>query len=440
MIDLTLSGYLDPRRSVRLTLPATDEQIQHAMDRMMEGVPIGEGFPYHITEVDCDLFHVDKHIRNNSELKEVNLLSYMLSNIQKDMRDLAVAVADKAADSLSSFINGIAAVRDGRYTELEQPDGSGGWIEGRYIGNFNDTPDLYRSELLDSFLEKERGEYELQQAAAPVDPEHPFAHAKVKEPSIISYFEEVSRIAAARGLTARLNDRSDAILNLMLDGRSVCKIDGYSGGAGYNPYDEVMAVLKDIEGLRLKIPFENDPEREAQRLSALREQQQAAPEESNKPQAFLYTQADSYKQLNNPMLELADRIAEKTDGLCQVGPGPYGFGVSNQHQSKIGIIIGTDPDMVQDSTILPADVEGYEVSVVGFHTDERRIVSPEEIEAAARDSSDPATQKIALALRELSGEKLWISTKDCSEAFDVMAQREMDKADQWQEQGPTMTM
>jgi len=182
MIDLTISGYLYPKRSVRLSLPATDEHIQHTLDKLTEGLPLGKTFAYHITEADCDLAQVERHIKNNSELREVNLLSYMLSNVQKDMRDLAVSVADKAAENLSSFINGIAAVKDGCYTELEQPDDSGRWIEGRYIGNFNNTPDIYRRELLDSFLEKERQEYEKQQqTTAQVDSAHPFAHPQQEQ-------------------------------------------------------------------------------------------------------------------------------------------------------------------------------------------------------------------------------------------------------------------
>ena len=103
-----------------------------------------------------------------------------------------------------------------------------------------------------------------------------FSHAHVRQSSIISYFEQAAKLIRDAGFTARLDDETDEILEIRNKyGHHVAKVDGYSGSTLFNrlmPDD-----LNDaIHNLRLTIPFENDPEREAKRLEVLQEEQQAA--------------------------------------------------------------------------------------------------------------------------------------------------------------------
>ncbi len=101
-----------------------------------------------------------------------------------------------------------------------------------------------------------------------------FDHANVREPSIIDYFEQASELVRAVGLTARLDDETDEMLEIQNTyGRHVAKVDGFSGDILYNGL--MPENLKTaIQSLRLMIPFENDPDREAGRLSILSKQQE----------------------------------------------------------------------------------------------------------------------------------------------------------------------
>ncbi len=125
----------------------------------------------------------------------------------------------------------------------------------------------------------------------------------------------------------------------------------------------------------------------------------------------------------NKILKLAEKIYKFTDGMCQVGPGPYGFGTSNTNLAEIGLYISFRENPVRGDTLFPDDVEGYEISVCAFHKQNQRKVSKKEI-SELMESENTATQKIASAFQELSKEALYITTKECTVAFKELADRE----------------
>lgn len=280
MIDITISGRQTPDRNVRLSFPATDEQVLEAYHKLTEGWPIGMHFPLTITKVDCDFALAKQYIQENSSLVEVNLLSYMLENIKMDSRDLFVRIADaKEPKNLSSFINELAALKSGWYEITDEAPGQadGEQIGNKFVRNFNTSPDVYRRHFVDDWLETERQQYEQHQSA-PDASKNQFTHAKVREKSIIPFFEEVDRIAKAQGLTTRLSDASDEILDLYFEDKRIGQVDGYAGSMMY--HDEIYAIIDKIHDARLQIPFENDEVREGCRLAALRERQSTGPETS----------------------------------------------------------------------------------------------------------------------------------------------------------------
>jgi len=126
------------------------------------------------------------------------------------------------------------------------------------------------------------------------------------------------------------------------------------------------------------------------------------------------------------MLDYIEKIERLTDGQCKVGPGPFGFGVHTELSSKIGLVITSDPDMFQDTVIMPLEIKNYEISVAGYNTSDSKKLTDSELEIAALDSGDPATQKIANAIKELSKQSFQVSAEDCSDAFDVLAKREIE--------------
>lgn len=153
----------------------------------------------------------------------------------------------------------------------------------------------------------------------------------------------------------------------------------------------------------------------------------------------------------NPLLELAGQLYEQTDGLCQAGAGPGGIGVSNSGGSRIHLFLSFDPPPVQNNTIFPAEIGKYKVQVMGCWDKDGETVRQKEL-VALLDDPDPTTQKMAEALWELTQETRMVSTEECNEAFDILADWQLrdaygtpngapnvsQKAAEEPERGPTM--
>lgn len=159
-MKIKISGLSDPDRNVWLTLPASEEQVRQAFEKLTEGLPIGKTFPYHITSTECGYVQVAEYIRENSSVREVNLLSYLMENIKQELRETALWIAGRKAEpsNLSSFINELAAVKSGWY-EIKGE----GKDEIRAVSNHDSKPDIYRQQLLGDWLDAERETYEQRQ-------------------------------------------------------------------------------------------------------------------------------------------------------------------------------------------------------------------------------------------------------------------------------------
>lgn len=172
-MKITIEGYLHRDRRVDLELPASGEQVEAAFATLTEGLPRGEGFPYRIIAATGADGPAVLRVKENSDVQEVNLLSYMLENIRQDFRHLALLVAnDKSGmDDLSDFTNEVAAAKTGWYDiydEIPEQQAAGSKVvAGKYIANYDSKPSIYRPEDVKTWLEAERGEYEQKQAAQP---------------------------------------------------------------------------------------------------------------------------------------------------------------------------------------------------------------------------------------------------------------------------------
>ena len=129
----------------------------------------------------------------------------------------------------------------------------------------------------------------------------------------------------------------------------------------------------------------------------------------------------------NPILQLAENIRNATNRLCEVGPGPYGFGVHTDENSEIYLGLSFTPDPVTDNVIFSDKIDDYEVKVDGFHREEREPISMEEIAAyATSEQASDATRLVAGAILALGKEQLHVTTEECNEAFDIMAKYALD--------------
>ena len=81
----------------------------------------------------------------------------------------------------------------------------------------------------------------------------------------------------------------------------------------------------------------------------------------------------------NPMLELRDMIYEKTEGMCLLGIGPYGIGMSVAPESEIQLYLHFEPEQYNEQETFPADVKEYMVKVIGCIGKEE-ISSKEDLE------------------------------------------------------------
>lgn len=121
----------------------------------------------------------------------------------------------------------------------------------------------------------------------------------------------------------------------------------------------------------------------------------------------------------NNIIKLAKKIYQLTDRMCSVGPGPSGFGISNINSAEIGIFLDFGENPVQNDTIFPDEVDGYEISICAFHKKDQRVVSKDELPVLT-ESKNAATRKIASAFHELSKETQYVTTKECRSAFAEM--------------------
>ena len=134
------------------------------------------------------------------------------------------------------------------------------------------------------------------------------------------------------------------------------------------------------------------------------------------------------KPIGNAMLEFLGEIGRRTGNLCQAGPGPYGFGVSNDNQSDIGIMVALEPPPVRENTLFPEEIAGYEVSIQVFGKKDDKTLAAEEVETLAR-GRDGDTRKIAEAAGILSGNSRHVTREECLEAFDILAGQELGSAE-----------
>ena len=146
-----------------------------------------------------------------------------------------------------------------------------------------------------------------------------FDHAIVREPSLITYYEQAAKMIKDAGLSVRLDIDTDEVLEIV-DNQSnhVAKVDGYSGSLIYNGLmpDDLRDAIQD---LRLKIPFENDPEREAQRLAVLQEEQSAETlitEDNIEIDRELFAEDDHINALVTGWFDVDGRFGTETHGTA----------------------------------------------------------------------------------------------------------------------------
>lgn len=130
----------------------------------------------------------------------------------------------------------------------------------------------------------------------------------------------------------------------------------------------------------------------------------------------------------NPLLSLGQEIFTKTDGMCRMGPGPGGIGVTNPQESGICLLLLFEPDPMKDLGELAGGGSRMEVTVAGYDPVRWRRLPDDAVKEMEGEKENPITRKIASAARELSGTPRQISYWQYEEAFALLADWEIQEA------------
>ena len=131
----------------------------------------------------------------------------------------------------------------------------------------------------------------------------------------------------------------------------------------------------------------------------------------------------------NRVIRLAEELRALTLGICRVGPGPYGFGVSTKGISKVGAVVCMAPDPYGEEP-LPDSVTEYTFTV--RPTDHEngsasfgKVISRERLLELA-EGGDIVTRAVAKGLLQLAGKPVVASKQEDIDAFDRMADDEIN--------------
>ena len=126
---------------------------------------------------------------------------------------------------------------------------------------------------------------------------------------------------------------------------------------------------------------------------------------------------------DNPVLKLAVDLRQRTHGLCDIGIGPWGFGVANSLLTKVGVVVCMDPNPCGDEP-LPPEVKEYTMTVrpICNAPDSAQYgkgISMDDLQQLCGDE-DILTRTVASVLLELSTFSATVSDWEHDDAFEKM--------------------
>lgn len=134
------------------------------------------------------------------------------------------------------------------------------------------------------------------------------------------------------------------------------------------------------------------------------------------------------EHMENPLIKYFTQIFWRSDSCCEIGAGPYGFGVVNR-SNGLGLVINAEPNMVSDNTLFPDDVENYMINVVGFNQADSSTLSLDEVISYMKNNdTSPVEHQIAAIIVDFT-QPQWFSRNDCLRAFDLLLDLDMNYKD-----------
>ena len=133
-------------------------------------------------------------------------------------------------------------------------------------------------------------------------------------------------------------------------------------------------------------------------------------------------------EVKNRMVLLAEQLRELTHGVCIMGPGPYGIGVSTDAASSLQTVLQLSPDpFLEENFGMPgeqeckAEIRGF----VGNGGCDREYLSQEELRELSQ-GDDPVARMVAEAVLRINGSEPVVTVRECNDAFDILADWEVN--------------
>lgn len=133
-------------------------------------------------------------------------------------------------------------------------------------------------------------------------------------------------------------------------------------------------------------------------------------------------------EVKNRMVLLAEQLRELTHGVCIMGPGPYGIGVSTDAASSLQTVLQLSPDpFLEENFGIPGEQE-CKAEIRGFVGDggcDREYLSQEELREISQ-GDDSAARMVAEAVLRINGSEPVVTVRECNDAFDILADWEVN--------------
>ena len=137
---------------------------------------------------------------------------------------------------------------------------------------------------------------------------------------------------------------------------------------------------------------------------------------------------------DNPVLKLAVDLRQRTHGLCDIGIGPWGFGVANSLLTKVGVVVCMDPDPCGEEP-LPPEIKEYTMTVrpICNAPDSAQYdngISIDDLRQLCGDE-DILTRTVANVLLELSTFSATVTDLEHDDAYQKMFEAEQQQDDRF---------
>lgn len=131
---------------------------------------------------------------------------------------------------------------------------------------------------------------------------------------------------------------------------------------------------------------------------------------------------NSVVHADNPILELIERVETLTQGLCDVGVGPGGFGVGNNNLSKVGLVISQTPPHSFDVQSLEID-QHITLTIEPYLKENAASLNDEQIRTILKNEPDEKTAVICQAALALFTRSIEVTDEEYEAAYHVVAER-----------------